>query len=156
MNCKLLMVFLLFLLICGCSSNQTLPDESVFNLDFEIPTRVAAGQVFDATAYLTNNSRKKLDITHGVNVFTFDIKNADGQLVEQKGIVVVFGISILSKLPPKKPYSYMDTSSEQFRRLSVSKPGHYFITAKAQFRIEEKDTHRDINLTSKPKEIIIE
>ncbi|MDI4649734.1 hypothetical protein [Cohnella hashimotonis] len=153
---NLTFVVLLLILLCGCNSNETLPEDSVFSVDFEIPAQAAAGQAFDAKAFITNGSRKEWSISHGVDVFTFEIRNREGQLVEQKGTVVVISLGISSKLVPKKPYSYTDDHSEQFRRLSISKPGHYFITAKANFRIEEKDTQRDISLTSKPKEIIIE
>ncbi|RUS45854.1 hypothetical protein [Cohnella sp. AR92] len=156
MKIKTIIVLTLIIVLCGCNSKEQLPNDNMFKLDFEIPQSVKGGQEFEAKAFITNESKRKWNITHGVDIFTFEIRNKDGQIVENNGMIVVVGLGISTKLLPDKQYSYMDANSKQFRRISISEHGKYYITARANFRIEENETTKEINLRSEPKEIIIE
>ncbi|MBD3922957.1 hypothetical protein H8B09_29890 [Paenibacillus sp. PR3] len=157
MRIKLLLALIIMVLLSACSSTEKLLDDSMFKVRFEIPPSIKAGQTFEANAFITNESNKSWDISHGVDLFTFAIKDENGQLVNQKDTVLVIALGIASTILPDKPYSYVDPNSDRFRMLTLSEPGHYSITAKAKFRIKDNDdTYKDMIVTSEPKEIVIE
>lgn len=152
----LFLTFGLVIFLCGCDSGSTSQNNKKFHLEFEIPQSSRAGQAFKAKAYLINDSNEEIKITHGVDLFTFDIRNSEGQSVNRKETMVVIGLGIESELLPKKPYFYSDSNAEPFQRLSILKPGTYYITAKANFRLEGEGKPEEIHLTSEPKSIFIE
>jgi hypothetical protein len=147
----LITLSLMLLFIVTACSKETTPDEKMFEVGSDDLTNIQASQPFQISGYIKNKSKHKWDISHGADIFTYEIYDSDGNLVKQEyDMLFTNSIGYLSELKPKTEFrnNYEEHRSKEYYEFQIEKPGTYKVKTIATFRIENGDERVEFVLSS--------
>lgn len=143
----LVIIIIPFLLLLGCSST-TKPNENMFEVGIDELIDIKVNQKFIITGHLKNKSKYAWGITHGSGMFTYEILDSEGELVQQESKVLFRNdIGYYHEIKPKEVYRHngQDQRSREFYEFVIKKSGEYTVRSKVEFWIQTED-NQDENL----------
>jgi hypothetical protein len=92
----------------GCQSNTEVePKAKMFSIKAHTPNNLQANEVFVVNSSLINNSNSSWEIEHGADMFTYEVYDMKGKLVQQDVKErFVDAIGYVTTLNPNDSYSY--------------------------------------------------
>ncbi|OBR65187.1 hypothetical protein A7K91_00465 [Paenibacillus oryzae] len=144
-----LLLSLLFI-VTACSK-ETAPDEKMFEVGSDDLTNIQASQPFQINGYVKNKSNHKWDISHGADIFTYEIYDSEGNLVKQDyDMLFTNSIGYVSELKPKAEFrnNYEEQRNKEYYEFQIEKPGTYKVKTIATYRIENGDEKVEFVLSS--------
>ncbi|GLX66093.1 hypothetical protein MU1_04370 [Paenibacillus glycanilyticus] len=144
----------------GCQSEKTesVPTAKMFRIQVSTPENVQADESFDVHSSVVNNSNSTWEMEHGAGMFTYEVYDQKGQLVQLDDKErFVDAIGYVVTLDPKAAYNYDEGEhvSSSYNELSL-KEGSYTVISKAKFNVKKDGKEYDIELKSKPFKINVD
>jgi len=140
----------LFSIVTGCSEEIN-PNENLFEVGSDELKSIKTNQPFQITGFVKNNSKQKWDISHGAGMFTYEIYDSDGNLVEQDNDFLYRNdIGYLDELKPKTEYrnNGEEQRSKEYYEFKINKPGVYKIKTEAKFQVRNGEEIEEFYVSS--------
>lgn len=154
----LIFVLMVVFVITGCAKQQ-FPTEDDFLVEMDSIPEIQHNQSFAFTASLTNTSRRAWKISHGADMFTYEIIDSEGSVVyPENGIMFINSIGYGHTLQPKATYRNNgdEQRSKAYYEYIIKEPGTYTVRSKVQFQVESNgDRSEFITLESEPKHFVV-
>lgn len=142
-------LFLLTVMI-GCSKEFN-PHANMFEVGSDELKSIKTNQPFQINGFVRNNSNQKWNISHGAGMFTYEIYDADGNLVKQNNDFLFRNdIGYLSELESKTEYrnNGEEQRSKEYYEFKIAKPGKYKVKTKVEFQVRNGDATEEFDLSS--------
>ncbi|WP_201004820.1 hypothetical protein [Paenibacillus glycanilyticus] len=127
----------------------------MFSIKVHTSSHLQANQVFAVNSSLINNSKSSWDMEHGAGMFTYEVYDRKGKLIQQDVKErFVNAIGYATTLNPNDSYSYDEGEHvfPKYNELSLQE-GRYEIISKAKFRIKKEGKDFEFEVESKPFKI---
>lgn len=110
--------------------------------------------------HLINNSNQTWEISHGAGMFTYEIYDDKGKIVQQEfDMRYRNDVGYSAKLQSKEVYNNNgeENRSKEYYEFQINSPGTYYIKTKAEFRMKNKEKYVGFEIVSKePSQITVE
>lgn len=148
---------MLFIMMIGCSTKMS-PDASTFEVGNDELLNININQPFQINGYIKNKSNQNWKITHDASIFTYEIYDADGNLIKpQSNLLFRDDIGLLAEINPRSEYRNNGEGyrSKEYYEYMIDKPGKYKIKTSAKFQIRHVEASEEFNLSSSLYEFVV-
>lgn len=140
---KLIKVVIFSMLVSAflVSCNQSAHKPNDYEVIIDDLGAIFVAQAFQPQAVLKNNTDHTLEITHGADIFTYEIYDNEDVLVEQENLILVQNdIGYNVKLEANQSYKNNGEGhrSKEYYQFILNTPGQYRLKAKAVFYVNHE------------------
>ncbi|MBH5319642.1 hypothetical protein I6N90_17745 [Paenibacillus sp. GSMTC-2017] len=145
-------------LLTSCSESIPQPRENMFEVGIEELVDVHVDRPFKVHGYLMNHAKNKWAITHGVDMFTYQIVDEKGDSVPHSGDFLFRNdTGMITEIKPNQVYTHNgeEQRSKEYYEFTIHKAGKYKVKAIVKFRITYEKIEYDFQKTSDFYEFIV-
>ncbi|MWC30939.1 hypothetical protein [Paenibacillus sp. MMS18-CY102] len=146
----------IFAALFGCAS-EAQQHENNFEVGIDTLSDIQANETFEIIGFLKNSSKHTVKISHGSDIFTYEIFDAEGTLIPpQNHILARNDIGYLRELQPDEVYrnNGKGQRSKEYYEYVIAKPGRYTVKTKVEFRLENEGNKAE-QIVSEPYTFIV-
>jgi len=145
---KLSMFLFIVILMSGCTNNRI--SENNFQVGIDEIKNVKANEVFEINGYLKNKSNRTMNISHGSDMFTYEVYDEDGNPVPpNRTILYRNDVGYSMEIKPNEEYRNNGEGqrSIEYYQFLIQKPGNYEVKTNVEFWNMKEKNHQ-INISS--------
>jgi hypothetical protein len=154
----IILIIILALMASGCANgeNAVEPDADLFKLEVKLPETMQANLPFAIESMLWNESERTLELGYGADLFTYVVRNEQGESVGQPETRVVISIGYGTLLGPGKEIASNSAGHSNLSANEFTLPaGTYTVTVQAGFSVVEAGESRTASLATEPLSFVV-
>lgn len=141
------------------SSCTDIPDASMFRVNVMLPEEIHAGEPAEIQAEIINRSNHLWKGMHGLDLFTFKVKDSEGNDVPVfQGMRIADSIGINFQIKGEGTYRFYQNPryDSELNQITIQDPGVYLLEATADFLIRHEEEDYPVQIKTEPIEIIVQ
>lgn len=143
--------YLSILFVLSEESLKSKLNESKFEVGNDELKNIQVNEPFQITGYLRNISNQNLEISYGAGLFTYEIYDSDGKIVQRKdGMLFKNDIGYVAEVKSKAEYrdNGEGQRSKEYYEFKINELGTYRLKTKAEFRIKNEEEYKGFEIIS--------